>query len=215
MRTSVHLSDVDLARLIGSADPEVRTVAFEAAARLAAPTRWPGIPEHVAALIADVIAEASKTGRLIQRGVYVSHCRYCDARSEWKKPPRKKREAEHKLSGVEFADRSVIITGHISVGACRVCVDQALPALRFELATMAVQVSEALRAEGAPVRRRWDLCRCKKCEWSGHEGRLGRLRTLMGDGDYPGKCPQCGVERKLFADPFERLDGFVVVEESP
>ena len=215
MKTSVSLSDVDLAKLTTSADLDVRIAAEKAADRLAAPIRWPDVPPHVAALIADVLAEAHKNGRLIQRGVAVSWCDYCGARSEWKKSPRKKREYEDKISGVEFADRFVIISGHISVGGCRACVDLALPVLRVELARFPVQLSSALRLDGAPVFERWDRCRCKKCEWSGHDGQLGKLRTLMGDGYYHGKCPSCGVERRpLGPDPFERLDGFDVVEQA-
>ncbi len=212
MKTSVHLSDADLSKLVNSDDDAIRAAAQQSACRLAAPRRWSDVPAHVAALIADVLDEA-KSGRLIWRGVAISHCRYCDARSEWKKPPRKKREYEHKLSGVEFADRFVVISGHISVGGCGVCVDLATPALRTELSRMQVQLPSSLRIDGAPLLRRWDRCRCRKCEWTGHEGQLGKLRTVMGDGDYPGRCPSCGAERRLLGpDPFEKLDGFDVVE---
>lgn len=73
--------------------------------------------------------------------------------------------------------------------------------------------TDELRSDGAPLYQRWDRCRCKRCKWTGHDGQLGKLRTLMGDGFYPGKCPSCGEERRpLGSDPFERLDGFDVVE---
>jgi bacterioferritin-associated ferredoxin len=216
-KTSITLCDDDLATLVSSADTAVRTAAEAARDRLAAPSRWPTVASHVAALIADVIAEAKKEGRLIYRGVSVSRCGYCGARSEWKKPPRKRREREYPVAGVDFADRFVVISRHITVGACRSCVEQALPVLRQELMRFPVQLPTALRSEGAPVYQRWDRCRCKKCEWSGHDGQLGKLRTLMGDGYYPGKCPRCAAERRpLGPDPFERLDGFdVVAEGSP
>lgn len=215
-RTSIALSDSDLATLVNSADADVRTAAELASARLAAPSRWPIVASHVAALIADVLAEARKEGRLIYRGVAVSHCGYCGARSEWKKPPRKKREREYPVAGVDFADRFVVISRHISVGACRSCVEQALPVLRQELVSLPVQLPTALRSEGAPVYQRWDRCRCKRCEWSCHDGQLGKLRTLMGDGYYPGVCPRCAAERRpLGPDPFERLVGFDVVAEGP
>jgi hypothetical protein len=215
VKTSVSLSDADLATLTSSVDPEVRAAAEAAAARLAAPLRWSTVQPHVAALIVDVVAEARRSGRLIYRGVSVSGCRYCGARSTWEKPKRRRKTYEAKISGVEFADRFVIISGHISVGACRQCVEQALPALRGELATFQVQLPQQLRLDAAPVFQRWERCRCKQCEWSGHDGQLGKLRTLMGDGDYPGKCPSCGAERRLFGpDPFERLDGFEIVEVS-
>ena len=106
-----------------------------------------------------------------------------------------------------------LLAGHVSVGACLACVEQATPVLRVELATFPVQLPTALQTDNAPRFKRWDRCRCKKCEWSGHEGQLGRLRTLMNDGDYPGKCPSCGAERRFLGpDPFEKLEGFDVVE---
>lgn len=215
MKTSVYLSDIDLATLIGSADPEVSSAARAAGDRLAAVTRWPGVPSCAAALIADVIAEAKREGRLIYRGVAASYCSYCDARSKWEKPKRRRREHEVKVSGIEFADRFIVISGHISVGGCRACVDQALASLKTELTAFPVELPAALRTDGAPTYQRWDLCRCKRCGWRGHDGQLGKLRTLMGDGYYPGKCPSCGAERRpLGPDPFERLDGFVVAESS-
>ena len=214
MRTSVTLSDTDLATLITSADAGVRSAAESARDRLAAPDRWPSVAPHVAALIADVLTEARKEGRLIYRGVSASLCRYCGARSEWKVPPRKRKEREYPVSSVDFAERLIVITGNVCVGACRKCVDEALPVLRAELAAFPVQLPTALQTDNAPRFKRWDRCRCKKCEWSGHEGQLGRLRTLMNDGDYPGKCPSCGAERRpLGANPFELLPGFDVVEE--
>lgn len=214
MKTSVSLSDEDLSRLANSSDDAVRVVALAACARIIAPTRWPSVPSHVAALISDIISEAKQNGRLIWRGVYVSRCRYCGATSKREKLKRRKNPVEVMVRGVETADRFVIISGHISVGACRVCVEHAQPLLRTELATFPVQLPQALQSDG-PVYQRWDRCRCKKCEWSGHEGQLGKLRTLMNDGWYPGTCPSCGVERRpLGVDPFERLYGFDVVEHS-
>ena len=126
---------------------------------------------------------------------------------------RKRKEREYPVSSVDFAERLIVITGNVCVGACRKCVDEALPVLRAELAAFPVQLPTALQTDNAPRFKRWDRCRCKKCEWSGHEGQLGRLRTLMNDGDYPGKCPSCGAERRFLGpDPFEKLEGFDVVE---
>jgi len=212
VRTSVSLSDDDLAKLTGSDDTDTRSAAEAAASRLAAPARWPDLTPHVAALVADVLAEAHREGRLIYRTMMISFCRYCGAKSTWEKSKRRRRDYEAKISGVEFAHRFVTIQGHISVGGCRACFDAALPVLRTELARFPVELPQALRTD-APAYRRWARCRCKKCEWSGHEGQLGKLRTVMGDGYYQGKCPNCGAERHFMGpDPFEHLDGFDVVE---
>lgn len=211
-RTSVTLSDLDLAKLIGSEDADTRAEAEAAADRIAAPARWNEIPPHVAALVADVLREAKIEGRLIHRTEMISVCRYCGARTTWEKSKRRRRDFEAKLSGREFAYRFVTIKGHISVGGCQDCVDRALPALRAELTRFPVELPRILWTEGAPIYRRWDRCRCKKCEWSGHEGQLGKLPAVM-QGEYPGKCPSCGAERSPFgANPFEHLDGFDVAE---
>ena len=212
MRTSIVLDDADLAKLVTSADAQVRTAAEAAADRLGAPSRWPDLAPHVGALIVDALTEARTEGRLIYRNVAISHCRYCGAKSTWEKSKRRRREYEAKLSGVELAYRFVVISGHVSVGGCRSCFDAALPALRTELAKFPVELPQALQTD-APKYRRWDRCRCKKCEWRGHDGQLGKLPTLMPGGTYPGKCPSCGAERRpLGPDPFERLDGFDIVE---
>lgn len=210
-RNSVYLEDRDLALLVGSNDPDVRVAAEQACARLAAAARWPELQPHVAALVVDVLAEARKSGRLIHRGVAISRCHYCGAHSTWEKSKRRRREYEAKISGIELADRFVIIAGHISVGGCRACFDAALATLRTELAMFPVELPQALLAKDARAYRRWDRCRCKRCDWRGHDGQLGKLPALMG-GEYHGKCPSCGAERRLFDDPFERLDGFDVIE---
>ena len=54
---------------------------------------------------------------------------------------------------------------------------------------------------------------CKKCGWIGHDGQLGKLRTLLGDGYYLGKCPDCGAENHAFTvENIVALEGFEVVE---
>lgn len=215
MKTSIHLTDVDLARLVDSADQEVALEAAAALARLDASTRWPSLPAHVGALVVDVLREAREHGRLIYQARRARFCRYCDARPTWKKPPRKRREREILVAGYDLADRPLFFTDSITVGACAACLDAAHAVLVAELAKFPVQLPSKLQAEGAPRYRRWDRCRCKKCDWTGHEGELGKLRTLFNDGTYPGKCPTCGVEHSPFgARPFETLDGFVLVAET-
>lgn len=211
MKTSISLSDRDLARLVDSDDTETRAEALAASNRITAATRWPSIPSHVAALVADILREAKTEGRLTYRTEMISFCRYCGAKSTWEKSKRRRRDYEAKLSGREFAHRFLVMRGHISVGGCSACVEQALPVLRGELALFPVELPETLRTDGASLYRRWDRCRCKTCGWSGHNGQLGKLPALM-QGEYHGKCPSCGAERRLFQDPFECLDGFDVVE---
>lgn len=211
--TKVSLSDVDLARLVDSADPEVVALAQQARDRIAAAEALP-VPAHVAQLVVDVVAEARATGLLLFRPTATYACFYCGARPEWRKrTPRHRKLVEYPVQGVEFAYRFVFIQRHISVGGCRACVDQALPHLIERLADVRAEVPDVLAAAGRPRWRKHRLARCTKCGWSGHEGQMGLLPALL-QGKYPGQCPSCGVKREpLGPDPFEHPPGFEVAEE--
>lgn len=76
---------------------------------------------------------------------------------------------------------------------------------------MQVQLPAALAKPGAPLWTRHSNRRCTKCGWEGHEGEMGRLMTLMGDGYYPALCPECGAGDRLFSRDVETRDGFTVV----
>ena len=81
---------------------------------------------------------------------------------------------------------------------------------------MAEKLMELRGLKNIPVRAgaRKPLLGLREVYWEGHEGQVGRLRTLLGDGTYPGKCLSCGVEHRPFSvSPLEIIDGFVVVEE--
>lgn len=215
-RTSVKLLDVDLSRLADSADPETAAAASAAAGRLAVVATLGDVPPHVAQLIADVVSEATTAGRLIWRHDSTGMCPYCQRQSEWKVPKGKRKKREYRVPVVDFADRPIFIRGHASVGACGECVEAARPHLIAALAHVHAQVPAQLAAPGRPALVRWDRQRCIKCGWSGHEGQMGKLRTLFNDGWYRGKCPSCGAERTAFgAKVFERVDGFDVAEDSP
>lgn len=213
--TRVTLSDADLARLVDSADPAVAAAARHARDRLVAVDAMPDVPPHVAQLVVDVVAEARTAGALTYRHDRIYVCPYCQQASRYEVPKRKRKPVEILVPAVDFAQRFVFVRNSVAVGACRDCVDAALPHIVEALAAVPAEVPDALAAPGRPRWRRWDRKRCTKCGWSGHKGQMGTLPALLG-GRYPGKCPSCGVERKPFGpDPFERVDGFDVVEDRP
>src|SRR5690606_29356435 len=116
------------------------------------------------------------------------------------------------FAGRELAFRYVSFQGYPTLGGCVECVESALPHIREALRGIPVQLPETLRPEGEPKRVKYQRRRCKKCGWEGHEGQMGRLPTMLGDGTYPGKCPSCGEKSGWLRDTFETLDGFDVVE---
>ena len=61
--------------------------------------------------------------------------------------------------------------------------------------------------------RRYDNRACTRCGWSGHDGQMRPLRTFMGDGFYPGGCPNCDAENSPLGQTIiKRGEGFTVVE---
>lgn len=217
---SVKLTDDELTLLDGRCSEKVQKEVDAAKARLGSMAAHPDLPPAQAALIADVVNEARETGRLIYRTERIDYCRICKQTKghvPFKSGPRKGKpnyDRPIRMTGYEFARRFVIIRGSITVGGCQECVEAVMPYLPDALRGVAAEVPAALRAKGEPIRKRYDRRRCTKCGWEGHEGEMGQLRTLMGDGYYPGKCPSCGVEHLPFTTgTFETLDGFVIVDD--
>jgi len=215
----VDLTDSELVLLDGSCSEKVQAEVDAARTRLGSMTAHPDLPPALAAFIADVVNEARENGRLIYRTERISYCRLCGRTKSYvlfKSGPRRGTPNYNRpiyMHGHEFARRFVTIQGSVSVGGCHECVEAVMPYLPDALRGVPAEVPAVLRAKGEPVRKRYDRRRCTKCGWGGHEGEMGQLRTLMGDGYYPGKCPSCGVEHAPFRlSPFKRLDGFEIVE---
>src|SRR5690606_2734789 len=116
--------------------------------------------------------------------------------------------------GVDLDRGFVTFSGYVWVGACDDCMEQHSDLLRAFLADERVELPVQLSTPGRPRYRRHQNRRCTKCGWSGHEGEMRRLRTLLGDGSYPGGCPNCDAANVFLAgNVIERLDGFTIVED--
>ncbi len=219
MGTSVELTDEQLVYLDARDDlsEKLRHEVKLAKARLAAIQRLSELAPEGAAFVADVISEAQRNGELIfLRTSMSSSCRVCGKKAE----PIRYRSGRNRgmikawgtIAAVEFRESFVRVQNHVSIGACRECVTQLLPALRAELATVRAEVPRILAEPGRPLWKKWDLKRCKSCGWEGHEGKLGHVAAFI-SGYFRGKCPKCGVEQKpLGMGMFDQPKGFKVVK---
>jgi hypothetical protein len=116
----------------------------------------------------------------------------------------------HSLWGIEFADAFVRVQNHIILGCCNACWAEAKPYALILLETVRAELPEKLT--GVPPRWKCHPKKhCKQCGWLGHEGQMGKARTLMGDSWFYAKCPSCSAENKLFNTPIETVKGFEVV----
>ncbi len=212
------LTDEEWMLLDGKCRDEVQARVELAHKRLASIAAHADLPPAQARFIADVVEEATREGLVICCHTLISRCKLCGTSKDYVpyKSGRYRGRPNHNkpryVSGFEFAKRFIRMDGYPALGCCRACFDSMQPALKRALANVVAQVPDLLAAEGRPPWRRYQRTRCTKCEWTGHEGQLGKLQALMG-GWYPGKCPSCGAENTPFGPTnIERVDGHEIVE---
>jgi hypothetical protein len=189
MSATVKLSDAELLLLDGACSADVQAVVTAARARIEMAATMPYLSPELAGLVADVVTEANKTGRVLWRGTRARHCPVCKKSAgyaKFKSGPRR---------GQENYDKPLTF---------------AKPAIVNALADVRAEVPAELAAPGRPAWKRHWLRSCPKCGWSGHEGEMRELVAVMG-GLYPGGCPSCEFESRFLGESFTVVDGFAVV----
>lgn len=219
--TRVSLTDHELVWLTGHCSSEVQAEVDKAHRRIETAKLY-DLPNGLAGLVADVISEARENGRLIYQSERVRYCSYCNQdpgyyiyKSGYNKgfPNRSK---PLYLYGTEMAQRFIVTRGRISLGACSDCMAVALPAIKAALVGIPVALPPTLQTEGERLWERHENRECTSCGWVGHEGDMGRLRTLMGNGTYPGICPACKAKNDVFGPQIIKpVAGFTVVPVVP
>ena len=217
---SVKLTADELLTLDGHCTPSVQGLVDQM--KEARSMMESGLRECVAAMIASVVAQAEKDGRLVFRRQSITRCPCC-SRSDGYYPV--KRSSRYKRRGQPDFDRPKTFSGYelrhsrvsfkhsISRGFCESCLPEALPALTAALADTKAEIPEKLT--GIAPRWKWQQKRlCTKCGWTGHEGEMVRERTLVGDGWYPAKCPKCGAGGG-FSNAVKIADGFDLIACEP
>jgi hypothetical protein len=192
--------------------------------RLVAVAHLPELAPDLAAFVADVCREARKNGVLDYRHVNTTYCRLCKRSdgywpvrrsSRYKRKGEPDRDNPKTFAGKDLAQRFVVMQGHATLGGCDQCIEAARPHLLAALADIPCEVPQRFTGE-APRFKKHRNAVCTACGWTGHEGQMGKLRTMMGDGWYPGECPQCHAKneplgrRKIDTD--ESKNGFTVEE---
>lgn len=218
--TNITLTDAELIHLDGRVGDKVQVAVEAARGRIALREARPDLAPRAAGLIADVVREANANGEVVMWSRRMRHCPICNRYAGYAKFKSGMRRGESDpkrplvYQGWEFAPRFVTVDLRVTLGGCKDCVDPLLPDIAEALRGVVAEVAPRLRAEGEPVRIKQDRRRCTACGWHGHEGEMGRKRTMMGDGTYPATCPSCGAENNPFGRTvIEREDGFVIVGE--
>lgn len=220
--TYVSLTDQELAVLDGRCSAKVQAEVEDAKLRLAAVAASPGVNPAIAGFVADVLAEATKNGRLVYRWQQLRHCSVCKADRGYATYPRSSRYHRKGdpnyckplyLQGVELARRAITIQGNVSVGCCRACWEVAKPLVITALEGIRAEVPEGITGK-PPAWRYSEMMNCKACGWTGPELKMHLLPALM-SGTYRGGCPACPAEnRPLGPRILVPVDGFEVLPAS-
>ncbi len=195
----IKLTDTEIVLLDGRCSAATQIEVDAAKRRLALAAT--GVDEGVAGVIAAAVDEAKASGKLVWKHVRIGYCGLCKAGggyAPYKAGPKRGKPNYKKprsLSGVEMKHSFISVTfggqSSITIGACADCVEKMLPALRKNLRGVQAELPAELREIEAPTFKRFGRRRCKACGWVGHEGQMGPVRTLFGDGNFPGVCPAC------------------------
>lgn len=152
-----------------------------------------GLTERRADFVARLLDHARENGELRFTFLPIDYCTLCE-RSGGLGGRRKNKQIP--LSGFDCSTSWVRIQRFASLGGCTECWQVIWPVAKVALTNVRAQLPDQLHADGAPRWKKWARRTCTACKWTGNEGQLGELRTLMGDGHYRGKCPSCGAENR-------------------
>lgn len=211
-RITVALTNDELLHLDGVCRPEVQAVVDSAKAAIA--LRTSGLSDADATFIADVVTHARARGQVGHQMVRIRYCRICGKDAGYADRGRNGRRLIEPrpltMPGVDLDSGSVRIQNTALLGGCDECMTRLIPHVLAALADVPAETPQSL----APKRWvRYSDMRCTVCAWTGHEGQMRRLPTIMGHGTYAGGCPACKAENILGRWLIERTGGFTMVPD--
>lgn len=217
----MNLTDDELILLDGKCRPGIQKEVDAAKTRIATIAANPDIRCEDAKFIADALTEARTHGELSFTREQLRHCLVCNRSAGYAKYARAgryHRKGQNNTNrpltfyGVELANRFVRMKGYATLGCCLECWTRIQPLLVEKLAGVEAEISHYITGQ-PPNFKRYKKAHCKECGWEGHQGQMRQLNALMG-GQYPGGCPNCKAENRVFgATLIETVDGYVIVPQ--
>ncbi len=178
-----------------------------------------GLSERDARFVSSVVEEAKTNKRIKFCRVWIRKCHICGKAGGYYIFQRGRRRGKPDFdrpldfAGFDLGDRLFSMKGAANLGGCVECWERLKEPVAKALATTEAEIDELIT--GMPPR--WLRCpemKCSKCGWTGAESRMGRARTLLGDGWFPSTCPNCPARNEFGRTEIERT-GQWLLEESP
>ena len=213
----VKLTDKQILLLEG--DPAFAELVSAAKERLANTERFAYLNDAQRNLIAKIVEQANKEKFVNCRYARTTYCTLCGKSAgygTYQRSSRNHRKGERdwskplSMNGIEFGESFVV--NHIQLGGCLDCINNAVVgAVKEIVRDIQCEVNAELLTPERPNWTRYHNMKCE-CGWTGYEGEMYPVLTLMADGYYPGKCPSCGKENVLFAKYIRPTEGYTLVK---
>lgn len=210
---SVRLTDDELVLLDGKVSDKAQAEIDAAKRRIA--TRSALLTVAQSDLIATMLQRVDEHGELRWTNKPLSSCRICGRDDGYRlfKSGQRQGQPDYKhrktFGGIDMDPSFVTVQHTAFLGGCLACMTELLPHLRSALAGVPVDAPVSLLGPDAPRWKKRRNRKCKPCGWTGHEGQMVQDRTMLGDGWFPSRCPECNAGGGFSRD-IDRADGFVL-----
>jgi hypothetical protein len=217
--TPVRLTETELLSLDGvcSLDVQIEVNGAKERARLIAQH---AISESIAVVVELILREVRVSGVAVTHPKSLRGCRWCGrnagyaTRKRWSSlgpPGTPNYDAPLHMSGVEYVERFVVVTGYSSTAACHECAKVIEPVLMVEMAGWVAEIAPRLRAPGAKVWVRSPDQHCTTCDWRGPKAELATDAVSK----HWRCCPKCGAHNTHYPPfPIEQLKSSTLVEQA-
>lgn len=171
----------------------------------------------------EILRQSEQKGTLTWTYKPIRSCGYCDKKSDYHTYPRSGRNHRKGdknfdkpiyYSGIKFNEGFVTIQGYGDM--CIECCNKynVINRLIDYIVDndLKIQIKKNDHREGKYLKD--DIHICYSCNREMQESKMGRERTISGDGTYPSTCPNCGAKSSMFGKSHKTTNMFAYNRKS-
>ncbi len=168
--------------------------------------------------INKALAEAMNCGKLTWRYKQISNCQYCNKSREYATYTKSSRyhckgdknyDKPIYYGGIKFNEGFVTIQGYGDM--CNDCFEKYKKEMIDYIINNDLPIEIQKNDYKITKYIKDPVLICYDCGKEMCESKMGKHRTVMGDGYYPSKCPNCGAESTFCGKSHKTTDKFVMV----
>ncbi len=172
-------------------------------------------------LMNEILRNSEKSGEFTWMYKKIRSCKYCDKKSDYHTYPRSSKyhnKGDLNYSkpkyhyGIKFNEGFITIQG--SGDMCLECLEKYNVINRLIDYILDNDLKIQIQKNDYKITKyiKDKIRVCYQCEAEMQESKMGRKSTLMGNGTFPGVCPNCGAESNVFGKSHEFTNRFIMIE---